>query len=190
MSEFAFPIRIQLTSRVEDFEEIFLDKGKLPMTLQDPVLFYTVWSLAFLIIDLFIYSITPVVKSAWFILILSSIVSIFWWHETIKLFYSRWQWWNQISAYMEQVSKIKTAEIILDEATFQMNIDEDQHLLSWSSISYSHFNKQYIHIKGSQEFTIPLKSLSSEDFELLKNVIRKQINREEKDIADVEKHEE
>ncbi len=179
MSELKFPIRIQLTSRLEDFEELFFQNGKLAMTLQSPVLFYFLWSIALLIIDILILSLTTVSNSAWFILIMIGIISVFWWYETTRLFYSRWQWWNQISMYMQKVSKIKYVEITLTEATFQIKIDEHEHILNWSNIGYVHFNQKYISIQGKEHFTIPYKSISTGDRELLKNVIRKQMRQAE-----------
>src|SRR5690606_21267662 len=98
----------------------------------------------------------------------------------IKLFNTRWQWMQQTVAYLKTLANFKNVEIILTENTFQINIDEEEHILNWSNISYVQFHKKYISIHGINVFTIPHKSLSSSDVELLKNVIKKQMNRKKK----------
>lgn len=186
MSDFHFPIRFHLHSRVEDFEEIYFENGKWKSTFQAPFYNYVFWSIGLLLFDIFLLLIAPIFKPAWVVLIMGGIISLYWWYETIKLFNYRWQWMHQTVAYLKSLTKIRNVEIILTEYTFQINIDEEEHISNWSNISYVLFNKQYINIKGSQEFTIPHKSLSSADLEILKNVIKKQMNREEGKIEGAE----
>ncbi|WP_027379692.1 YcxB family protein [Chryseobacterium daeguense] len=86
---------------------------------------------------------------------------------------SRWK--KQVNGYLIKLENCKIYEITLDQNFFTVNIDGEKETSEWKDFEYFDSNGDYIALEGKYSYMFPKKSMSTQDYSLLKQTLTKNI---------------
>lgn len=85
------------------------------------------------------------------------------------------KWKKQVSAYLKNLENCKVYEIRFDNTFFTVIIDDDKETSEWKGFEYFDSNENFISLEGKYSYMFPSKSMSKNDYNLLKKTIKEKI---------------
>ncbi|WP_172279636.1 hypothetical protein [Chryseobacterium sp. LAM-KRS1] len=86
---------------------------------------------------------------------------------------SRWK--KQVKRYLKSLENAGIYEIRFNNETFNVNLNEQHELSRWSEFVTAETHEDYISMEGKYNYMFPAKSMSEQDYSVLKQVIKKNI---------------
>lgn len=90
---------------------------------------------------------------------------------------SRWK--KQVNQYLRSLENCKVYEIRFDQNFFTVNIDGEKETSEWKDFEYFDGNNEFISLEGKYSYMFPKKSMSEKEYNLLKRIIKENINKKE-----------
>ena len=86
---------------------------------------------------------------------------------------SRWK--KQVNSYLAKLENCKIYEITFDNNFFTVNIDNEKETSEWKDFAYFDSTEKYIALEGKYSYMFPKKSMSEKDYNILKQILKKNI---------------
>lgn len=84
-------------------------------------------------------------------------------------------WKKAVLAFLDKTSKLQSLRIRFDEKEFQHFQDDEVLTMTWNSIQSSDIFSDYLWIFGETSILLPKSSMTEEEFEGLKKMIKKTV---------------
>lgn len=89
------------------------------------------------------------------------------------------QYKKSIKSWMDNISKYNKHHLEITENSISVVMDNDITLQTWSSILSCKMDEVRIALKGSEQFYLPARSMSQEDYIFLQETIKRKIKNDE-----------
>ena len=165
---------IQLRFNRKDFEEIYFrdhqgDYIRSPTT-KTAFITLIITGVAFLSIFAYSFNDDSIALTFFFGFIFS--FAIF---NYVKDFVTLYKWKSQIFDYLDREEKYQNCKILLTENSFTLFQDDKETIEKWTNFTKVHSTVEFISLEGKENFLIPQKSMTTSDFQKLKDIISEKV---------------
>ncbi|WP_196888741.1 hypothetical protein [Aureivirga sp. CE67] len=167
-------IEIQLNYNRKDFENIYFknNQGNYFKSMTTKTLFH---SALFFFILLVLSVFFSFYKNSFEIAMISSllffVVLLFYFSACFKLF----KWKKLIHDFLDQIETYKEFRIELGSNSFIFIQGENEFMENWTNFKIIKILDDYFELEGSQIYVIPKKSMSNQDCEVMKNILKEKM---------------
>ncbi len=165
------PSEITLNFNKADFEELYFKNGSDKVLLSKTVKEHFILSLiagCFFIASLF-YSV--IVNKSWGIFTITTLIFVLLVNQLIRKMSPVVKWKRSIKDFLNEQAKFINQRITLSENTLTLKQDTTVTIVRWIDFKKVVINDKSISFYGDTDFMFPKKSMTSQDFDLLKNEI-------------------
>ena len=88
------------------------------------------------------------------------------------------RWKKGVNGYLRSLENCSLYEIRFSNEFFNVAIDNQEEYSLWNDFLAADINEEYISLEGKHSYMFPKKSMSKEDYNLLKKYIKENIDQE------------
>lgn len=162
---------ITLSFNKADFEELYFKNGNDKVLLSKTVKEHFILSVitGCLVITSLIYSIT--VNKSWGIFTIITLIFVLLVYQLIRKMSPIIKWRKSITDFLNEQAKFINQKITIAENTLTLKQDTTVTIVRWMDFKKVVITDKSISFHGDTDLMFPKKSMSSHDFDLLKNAI-------------------
>jgi len=127
------------------------------------------------IVTLIVFLIYGIIKSEYTMFIIWSIIFVVILGNYIHTFKKLVEWKKSIQVYLDREEKYSKNKLILSDEYFSLIQDEKETIEHWSNFKKVQIEENYISLDGKENYLIPKKSMSAENYKLLKDFISEKL---------------
>lgn len=167
-------IEIELNFSRQNFEEIYFKdhQGDYFRSKTTKTSFRTLVVSTILLIAIYVYSF---IKDTYTFLIFCCIVFTFVAFNYIKTFLILKKWKTQIYEFLDGEEKYKQHKLILSDNYFSIIQDEKETIEKWDNLSSAKISDDFILIEGKENFIIPRKSMTTENYSTMRKIVSEKL---------------
>jgi hypothetical protein len=166
---------IGITYRREDFEEIFF-KDRAGDYFRSESVRGSFSAMAILGITLFMtliyatfYSVYPLIVWLLALMFVTHLVNY------VRAARKLYRWKKEVKDYLDSTERYRQYSIILSAESFTIRRDDEDVIEKWENFKSAYLSDAYIRLYGQENFFIPSKSMSSDEYQVLREAISEKI---------------
>lgn len=86
---------------------------------------------------------------------------------------SRWK--KEVTAYLKTLENAEMYQIKFNKKIFTVNINNEKETCLWTEFTAAEIGERFIALEGKYNYMFPQKSMSPQDYEVLKQAVKKNI---------------
>lgn len=167
-------VEIELNFSRQNFEEIYFKdyQGDYFRSKTTKISFRTLVVSTLLLIAIIIYSL---IKDTYTFLVICCIAFAIVGFNYIKTFLILKKWKTQIYEFLDSEERYNHHKLILSDSYFSIIQDDKETIEKWSNFSSVKVLDNYISLEGKENFLIPSKSMTTENYSILKKIVSEKL---------------